>query len=95
MRGGEYRCKILEIHCKLSNQQLKTVSYMYRQLYQNIMGAANQKPTIDKHTKKKKQFKYNTKAGHQTTTEGKRKGRRKTNKNKHKTIKKIQIVTYI
>ena len=23
VRRGEYRCKILEIHCKLSNQQLK------------------------------------------------------------------------
>ena len=30
VRRGEYRCKILEIDCKLSNQQLKTISYMYR-----------------------------------------------------------------
>ena len=30
VRKGEHRCKILETHCKLSNQLLKTISYTYR-----------------------------------------------------------------
>ena len=37
------------------DQQLKTTFYIYRQLYQNFMGTANPKTTIDTHTKKKKQ----------------------------------------
>ena len=47
---------------------------MYRQLYQNIMGAANQKPTIDEHTKKKKQSKHNTKDSHDITREENKRG---------------------
>ena len=33
------------------------------------MVTANQKPTIDKHTNKKKQSKHNTKVSHQTIRE--------------------------
>ena len=55
---------------------------------------ANQKATTD--TKKKiKQPKHNTKDGHQTTKEQKRKGRKKIYKNKPKTIKRVVIGTYI
>ena len=39
------------------------------------MGNANQKTTIDTHTKKKKQPKHNTKDGHQTTREKNKRGR--------------------
>ena len=43
------------------DQQLKTTLYIYRLLYQNLMGTANQKITIDTHTKKKKQPQNNIK----------------------------------
>ena len=59
------------------------------------MGTTNQKSTIDKHTKKKKQSEHNTKDSHQITRGQKRKGRKKTYKNKAKTINKIVIRTYI
>ena len=44
------------------------------------MGTANPKNTIDTHTKKKKQPKHNTKYGHQTTREQKRKERKRPTK---------------
>ena len=63
------------------------------------MGNANQKTTIDTYTKKKKQPKHNTKDGHQTkreeNKEQKRKGRKKTYKNKPKTTKNMATETYI
>ena len=52
------------------------------------MVTANKKSTIDIHMKKKKESKHNTKNSHQITKEQKRKGRKKTYKNKCKTIKK-------
>ena len=52
---------------KLRDQQLKTILYIYGLLYQNLMATANQKSTIDTHTKKKKQSKHNTKECHQIT----------------------------
>ena len=42
---------------------------MYILLYQNFMVSANQKSTIDTHTKKEKQSKHNTKDSHQITRE--------------------------
>ena len=51
---GEHKCRILEMHWKLSDQQLKTILYIYKPLYQNLMGTINQKSTIDTHTKKEK-----------------------------------------
>ena len=59
------------------------------------MGTTNQKTKIDTHTKKKKQPKHNTKDSHQIIREQKKKGRKKTNKNKSKTIKKMAIGTKI
>ena len=29
VRRGDYKCKILEIHLKLRDQQLKTILYVY------------------------------------------------------------------
>ena len=57
MRGGEYKCRIFEMHLKLRDQQLKTIIHMYRLLYQNLMVQTNQKSIIDIHTKKKKECK--------------------------------------
>ena len=58
------------------------------------MITTNQKSTIDIHTKKKKHPKLYTKDS-QITREQKRKGKKKTYKNKSKTIKKMAIKTYI
>ena len=74
MRREGYKCRALHVHLRLRDQQLKTILYIYRLLYQNFRVTANQKSTIDTHTNKKKQLKYNTKASHQTTREeGKKK----------------------
>ena len=35
---------------KLEDQQLKTILFIYRLLYQNLMVTTNQKSTIDTHT---------------------------------------------
>ena len=65
------------MHLQLRDQQLKTISYTYRLLYQNFRITANQKSTIDTQTKKN-QLKYNTKDSHQTTREeGKKKEQQK------------------
>ena len=45
------------MHFQLRDQQLKTILYIYRLLYQNFMVTINQKSTTDIHTSKKKQFK--------------------------------------
>ena len=42
------------MHLKLRDQQLKTIMYLYRLLYQNLMATANQKSTIDIHKKRKR-----------------------------------------
>ena len=49
MRKGEYKCRILEMHLKLRDQQLKTVLYNYRMLYQNPM-ILNEKVESGDHT---------------------------------------------
>ena len=36
-----YRCRILEMHLQLRDQQLKTIFYIDRLLYQNFMVTAN------------------------------------------------------
>ena len=41
MRRGEYKCRILEMQWKLRDQQPKTIWYIYRLLYQNLMGTTN------------------------------------------------------
>ena len=43
VRGGEYKCRIFKMHLKLRDQQLKTIMYTYRLLYQNIMVTTNKK----------------------------------------------------
>ena len=65
VRRGEYRCRRLEMHLQLRDQQLKTVSY--RLLCQDFRATTNQKSTIDTHRNKKIQLKYSTKDSHQTT----------------------------
>ena len=50
VRIGEYKCRKLEMHLKLKDQQLKTILFIYRLLYQNLMITANQKSVIDTHT---------------------------------------------
>ena len=42
------------MHLKLRDQQLKTIMYIYRQLYENLMANTNQKSIIDIHTHKQK-----------------------------------------
>ena len=54
MRGGEYKCRIFEMHLKLRDQQLKTIMYTYRLLYQNLMLTTNENSIIDINTKKEK-----------------------------------------
>ena len=76
MRRGGYKCRTVEVYLQLREQQLKTISYTYRLLYQNFRITANQKSTIDTQTNKKNQLKYNTKDSHQTTR-GENKRRRK------------------
>ena len=62
-------------------------------LYMNLMVTANQKSIIDTHTQKRKESKHNTKDSHQITREQKR--RKKTFKNKSKTINKMAIKTHM
>ena len=33
VRRGEHKCRILEMHLKLKDHQLKTISFIYRLLY--------------------------------------------------------------
>ena len=41
MRKEEYKCRILEMHLKLKDQQLETILFIYRLLYQNLMITEN------------------------------------------------------
>ena len=95
MRRGGYKCRTLEMHLQLRDQQLKTILYMYRLLNQNFRVTANQKSTIDTQTYKKNQLKYSTKDSHQTTRgENKRRRKEKEQQKKSKTVNKITIKTY-
>ena len=44
------------MHFKLRDQQLKTIMYLYRLLYQNLMVTSHQRSIIDIHPKKKKEL---------------------------------------
>ena len=66
VRKGGYKFRTLEMHLQLRDQQLKTISYIYKRLCQNFRIMANQKSTIKTQTNKKNQLKYNTKDSHQT-----------------------------
>ena len=83
------------MNLQLREQQLKTISYIYRLLYQNFRVIANQKSTSDAQTNKKTQHKYNTKDSHQTTRGENNRRRKKSNKNKSKAINKMAIRAYI
>ena len=41
VRRGEHKCRTLEMHLKLKDQQLKTILFLYRLLHQNLMVTAN------------------------------------------------------
>ena len=92
MRRGGYKCRTLEMHLQLSDQQLKTIFvYLYRLLYQNFRITANQKSTIDTQTNKKNQLKYNTKDSHQTRSgENKRREEKRATKTNPKQLIKWQ-----
>ena len=96
MRRGGYKCRTVEMHLQLRDQQLKTISYIYRFLCQNFRVTADQKSAIDTDIEKKNQLKYNTNYSHQNMRgENKRKtGRKKSNKTKSKTVNKKAIRTY-
>ena len=76
---------------QLRDQQFKTISYIYRLLYQNFRVTENQKSTIDTHKNKKKQCKYNNKDSHQTTRdENKRREEKRPTKTNPKRLIKWQ-----
>ena len=62
------------MHLQLRDQ-LKTILYICRLLYQILMIIPEQKSAIHTHTNKKKQFKHNTKNRHQTTRKENEKGK--------------------
>ena len=55
------------MHLRITDQQCKTISCIYRLANKNVRITANQKSTTDTQTNKKNQLKYNTKDSHQTT----------------------------
>ena len=85
MRRGGYKCRTVETHLQLRDQQLKTIYYIYRFLCQNFRITANQKSTIYTQTNKKNQLKYNTKDSHQP-----RRGENKRRREEKRATKKIQ-----
>ena len=94
VRRGGYKCRTVEMNLQLRDQQL---NHIYIFLYQNFRVTLSQKSTVDTHTNKKNQLKYNTEDSHQTTR-GEIKRRReekKSNKNKSKVVNKMAIRTYI
>ena len=54
MRRGGYKRRTLEMNLQIGEQQLKTISYTYRFLYQNFRITANQKSIIDTQTNRQK-----------------------------------------
>ena len=90
VRRGGYKCRTLEMHLQLREQQLKTILYIYRYLYQNFRITTKQKSTIDTQTNKKNQLKYNTKDSLQTRrgeNKRSRKEKRATKTNRKQIIK--------
>ena len=47
VRRGEHKCRILEMHLKLKEQQLKTIFFIYRLIHQNLTVTTNEKSTKD------------------------------------------------
>ena len=54
MRGGEFKFRIVKMHMKLRDQQLKTIMYVNRLLYKNLMVTTNQKCIINIYKKRKR-----------------------------------------
>ena len=95
VRRGEYKCRILEMHLKLRDQQLKTTLYIYRLLFQNLM-VTTIKNLQWIHTRKRKRNPNTTlkivikSQEEKTKEEGKKKDLKKT-----KIMNKMAIRTYI
>ena len=91
MRRGGYKCRALQMHLQLRDQQLKTIHIYIDTYYQNFRITANQKSTIDSQTNKKNQCKYNTKDSHQTARgENKRREEKRATKTNPKQLIKWQ-----
>ena len=45
-----------KMHLKVGDQKLKTIKYIYRLLYENLLVTTNQILIIDIHIKKKKEY---------------------------------------
>ena len=95
MRKGEHKCRIMEVRLELKGQQLKNILFIYRMPYQKYH--YNHKPKMyNRYTYKIQQSKHNIKDGYQNTREEKkRRGKKKTYKNRFKTINKMALRTYI
>ena len=66
------------MHLQLKGHQLKTILYIYRLLYHNLIITANQKSAIDTHTNSKNTaLKLVTKLQEKRTKEGKKKDQQK------------------
>ena len=61
----------------LRDQQLKTITYICRLLYINLMVTTNQKRIIDTHTQKRMECKNNSKNNHQITREESKRRKRR------------------
>ena len=73
------------MHLKLEDQKFKTILFIYKLLYQNLMVTANWEYTIDTHTKKKKNLNTMLKLVNRSQEKRtKEEGRKKTYKNKSK-----------
>ena len=53
VRGGEHKRRILEMHLKSKDKQLKIILFIYRLVYQNLMVMTNQK-IYNRYTQKRK-----------------------------------------
>ena len=85
VRRGEHKCRTLEMHLKLKDQQRKTILFLYRLLYQNLMVTANWKSTLD--TQKQKRNPNTTLKLVIKSWEQKKKGRKIIYKTKSNIIK--------
>ena len=83
------------MHLKLRDQQLKTILFIYRLLYQNF-SVTKTHSTLDKHRKKKKESKHNTKIVIKSQEKRtKEEGKKDTYENKSKTINKMTTRIHI
>ena len=50
VRGGEHKCRLLKMHLKLKDEQLKVITYIYRLLYKDLMVTTNQNICNNRYT---------------------------------------------